>query len=116
LEGYLKDWENNSPGDYLEIAVFSRLVISDYKTCKTEYFDNLFVYVEKIFNEGDTEAKDLIGIGLLEDIQTLSTHEEFGYKVFEKWLRELSRQAWFEIERTWEGKSSLMDVIRSEAK
>jgi hypothetical protein len=112
-EEYQTDWNNESPGDYTEISVFARRVITDYKLSNTEYFYKLFEYVEKIFNEGDEDARNLIGIGLLEDIQTLGSHEEFGYKVFEKWLRELSLRAWYQIEKMWEGKSSLMDVIRS---
>ena len=35
-------------------------------------------------------------------------------RVFIEWLGPTSRRAWAEIESMWEGKHSLMDVVRAE--
>jgi hypothetical protein len=56
----------------------------------------------------------LVVIGLLEDIQTIASHQPFGPTAFVQSLGPISRQGWDDIAKTWEGKSTLMDVIRSE--
>ncbi len=53
-------------------------------------------------------------VGLLEDIQVIATHYPFGQEAFVPYLGQISLQAWYWIEKTWEGKPSLMDVVRSE--
>jgi hypothetical protein len=39
-----------------------------------------------------------------------------GNKVYEQFLGSISKQIWTELQVMWQGKSSLMDVIRAERK
>lgn len=60
-------------------------------------------------------ADELITIGFIEDLQNISSHY-FGYDKFEKYLGARTKQNWDCIIKIWEGKASLMDVVRSENK
>ena len=106
-------WNGETPGTYLDAAEFARYVVACYERDDTSEFPAAFAVVEKILNEGTQEARDLAGIGVIEDIQTIASHS-CGGDVFFEWLGPTSRVAWAQIAKIWEGKSSLMDVIRAE--
>jgi hypothetical protein len=76
-------------------------------------FPAAFAAIERVLNEGDQRARGIAGIGVLEDIQTIASHS-CGGDVFVEWLGPTSRVAWVQIAKMWEGKSSLMAVIRAE--
>jgi hypothetical protein len=72
--------------------------------------------VEQWLVNGNQNLRDLIAIGFLEGLQNVASWQEFGREVFIPFLGPQSHQAWNEIERTWAGKMSLMEVIRAERK
>jgi len=111
---HLKYWGDEARGDYIDIAEFARFVVDCYANGRTQRFPQMFEAVEALLKHGHQKVKKLMTIGLLEDIQTIATHHEFGPDVFLKWLGPISREAWFRISKAWEGKSSLMDVVREE--
>lgn len=120
---FLPVWEHHRkftpPGEtlyYLDMARLARFVVDSFIAGSVQCFDNLFDNIERLLLDDNEDVRALITIGLLEDIQTYSTHYEFGPDAFLQWLKPLSRQAWFEIARRWEGKTSLMEVIREEMK
>jgi hypothetical protein len=41
-------------------------------------------------------------VGIIEDIQNIASHREFGPSVFCRWLSPLSRAAWDEVIGWWE--------------
>jgi hypothetical protein len=45
-----------------------------YEQNDTSEFPAAFAAVEKILNEGNQEADDLAGIGVIEDLQTIASH------------------------------------------
>jgi hypothetical protein len=106
-------WNGETPGAYLDVEGFARYIVACYERSDTSEFPAAFAAVEKILNEGNQEARDLAGIGVIEDLQTIASHS-CGGDVFIEWLGPTSRIAWAEIAKMWEGKSSLMDVIRAE--
>jgi hypothetical protein len=111
---HLGFWGNGDRGRYNDITVFAQRIVDDYESKNTGYYDPLFEEIENIIINGDYRARDLIGIGLLEDIQTISSWRSFGYSVFEKWMKKNTLAMWKEIIRMWDGKNSLMDVVREE--
>ncbi len=68
-----------------------------------------------MLHEGDDEVRDLVSIGLLEDLQTIASWRPFGMDVFLPWLGPTSLHAWNEILTMWKGKHSLAEVLRAEA-
>ena len=113
-EEHLEDWGDEKSGYYNDISIIAHHIVESFTSGNTEEFCNIFNAMEELLKDGDSEVMELASIGLIEDIQNIASHQDHGYTVFEKWLGPLSTQAWREIEGIWVGKSSLMDVIRSE--
>jgi len=100
---------------FLDMAVFAEHIVDNYANGATAECGPLFEAVERILEEGDQQARELAVTGVLEDIQTISTHHPFGPAVFEVWLGPKSRQVWAEIDAQWRaGGGSLAGVIRLE--
>ena len=112
-EKHLAYWNGDEPGAFIDAAEFARYIVESYERNDTSEFPAAFAAIEKVLSEGDQEARDIAGIGVLEDIQTIASHS-CGGDVFVEWLGPTSRIAWAQIAKMWEGKSSLMDVIRAE--
>jgi hypothetical protein len=113
-ETRVKSWGSRERGDYNDIGELADHIVDLYEKGETERFSDIFDLVEELVNEGNQEVRDLMTIGLLEDIRNIASHRPFGNSVFLSWLGPTSRQAWFEIEEIWRGKSSLAEVIRWE--
>ena len=110
---HLEYWGEEKPGDYTNIAEFAHYVVDEHQNA--DFLSNFFSLVEKLLVEGTDKTKELITIGLIEDIQNISSHP-LGWKVFEPYLGPESIKAWNYIISYWEGKNSLADVIRFEKK
>ena len=115
-------WEEHKldyEGEYedlscLGMAVFARHVVELMESGGTESFPVVFQLIERLIVEGDEEVRGLAIVGLLEGIQNNASWRDSGYGVFTKWLQPNSLAAWRELEKIWEGKNGLADVIRKE--
>lgn len=92
----------------------SRYLVECYERSDTAEFPVAFATIERILDEGDQDARDVAAIGVIEDLQTIGSNHSYGGDVFIEWLGPTTRVAWAQIEKMWEGKRSLMDVIRAE--
>lgn len=113
---HLKFWEGKKAGDYNDIAVFAHHIVECYVQNKTKEIDDAFETIEQLIKDGSEEIRSIVVVGFIEDLQNIASHDDFGYKVFEPYLRPASRQGWNDIIEQWKGKSSLADVIREEIK
>jgi hypothetical protein len=112
---HLADWGGEPAGSYNDMATFVHFVVEDLSEKKhTGEVRRAFDLLEKLFVEGDQQTRDLIGVGFLETLRNFASWRPYGNKVFEQFLGPMSARCWKEIERQWAGKSSLMDVVRSE--
>ena len=109
---HLEYWGDEERGCYNDMSVFAHHIVECYQRGQTDEFGSVFALIERFISEGSPDVRELATIGLLEDIQTIGSPDRWGYKVYEQWLGSKSRIAWQEIERVWEGKISLMDVVR----
>ncbi len=120
IEGRWRDhlayWEGEDRGEYIDVSVVVHYIVDSYAVGRTDFFPALFRKAESILESGDPKQQEVLVIGLFEDVQTVASHSDFGWKVFEKWLGPRSLAAWRQIELEWEGKTSLMDVVRAEAR
>jgi hypothetical protein len=107
-------WAEEEAGGFIDIAEFARYLVESYERKSTSEFSAAFTILEKILEEGDEEARAIGEIGLIEDLQTISSHQPWSAEVFKAWLGPQSTAAWEQIEKVWEGKNSLMDVLRAE--
>ena len=116
-EKHLELWKGEPAGSYNDIAEFAHFVVQDlYPNGNTADLQRAFDLMERWLLNGNQNLRDLIAIGFLEDVQNVASWQTFGREAFIPFLGSLSRQAWNEIEGTWAGKTSLMEVIRAERK
>jgi predicted transcriptional regulator len=115
-QAHLEWWKGEEPGAYNDTAEFARYLVESFESGQTSEFPAAFAAIEKILNEGDQESRDIAGYGVIESLQTIGSNHSCGEDVFIQWLGPTSRRAWAEIEKMWEGKSSLADVIRAEVR
>jgi hypothetical protein len=116
-EKHLEFWEGKPAGSYNDIAHFVHFVVQDlYPNGDTESLQRAFDLMEHWLVNGNQNLRDLITIGFLEDLQNVASWQAFGKEAFIPFLGPQCRQAWNEIERTWAGKTSLMEVLREENK
>jgi hypothetical protein len=115
-EEHLNDWEGEPPAHYIEVSVFAHHLVECYERGQTESFEGVFQLVERLISEGDDDTQGVVIVGFLEGLQNIASHRDFGSVVFEPYLLPKSLSAWRELEEFWEGKNSLMDVIRAESK
>ena len=113
-EEHTQYWSGEEAGVYKDLAVLAKFVVDSYGECEVEVVRGALDLVEEILEEPDPQARELLVVGLLEDIQIIGSNREFGASVFEPFLGPLSLAGWREIESMWEGKSNLMDVLRRE--
>jgi hypothetical protein len=109
-------WDDEEPGRFLDVAVFSRHIVHSYRESNTVEFASFFAVVEKMIAEGEPEVVGLATVGILECIQANASHQPFGGAPFVPWLLPQSREAWADLEAQWEGISTLADVVRAETK
>ena len=108
-------WSGEPAGDYNDIAELAHFVVDAYARGDTSCLPAIFDLAEELLRSGHPKQKEIVSLGLLEDIQTISSHHEFGPDAFVRYLGPLCRESWQQIARTWEDKQSLMDVLREEA-
>jgi hypothetical protein len=111
-----ESWGGQEPGDFNDAAALAHYLVRCYAAGQTAELPVVFGAIERILREGDDDARELAAFGVLEDIQTLATHEPFGPQAFELWLGPAGQKAWAEIGALWQaGGGSLMGVLRLEA-
>jgi len=115
-EAHLAYWGDDGRGDFIDITELAHFVVESFKEKKTECFAALFDRAEAFLRTGSLKQREIITIGLLEDIQTIASHQPFGSDAFLPFLGPLSRQAWNDVARQWDGKSSLMDIVREKGR
>jgi hypothetical protein len=108
-------WGGKSAGSYNDITEFVHFVVKDlYEAGNVEETRRAFLLLEGLLTGADEEARNLIGLGFFETLQNFASWRPGGNKVYEPFFGPLSRRVWRELQIMWEGKSSLMDVIRAE--
>jgi hypothetical protein len=97
-QGFLKCWnkEDSIPW-YLAMGELSHYVVERYAQGATEEFPKLFAMIESLLENPSPELENLIIVGLLEDIQNVASHRDFGMSPFQKWLGPRTLVAWDDI-------------------
>jgi hypothetical protein len=110
-DGFLKEWEKEEPLPYyLGMGELAHYVVENYSRGITTELPDLFSVIELLLQNPDPEVENLITVGLLEDIQNIASHREFGANAFRHWLGTRSVVVWDEIDAysrrvdVWTGK------------
>jgi hypothetical protein len=115
-EKHLELWAGKPSGSDNDIAEFAHFVVDDYANGNGAGLQRAFDLMEQWLVNGNQNLRDLIAVGFLEDVQNVASRQAFGKEAFIPFLGPQCRQAWNEIEKTWAGKTSLMEVVRDEGK
>ena len=108
-------WKHEERGIFNDAAAFAHYLVDRYAEGAISECEAAFAVIETIVKDGDEGARAAAIVGVLEDVQTLSSHRSFGPGVFVPLLGPLSRRAWEEIDALWAAAGgSLMDVVRLE--
>jgi hypothetical protein len=113
-EKHRTSWKGEEAGIYNDLAEFATFIVDCYERQDTNTVVTAFGMIEELLVSGDEETRAAASIGFLEDVQNIASWRPFGNSVFTQWLGPESKLAWFEIEETWRGKTSLADVVRAE--
>jgi hypothetical protein len=111
---HLSWWDGQPAGYYNDVSVFAHHVVNSYSASKFDEIPSFFAALERLIVEGNEEVVGLATVGLIEDVQNISSHQSFGYAVFEQWLQPESHREWLRIEAAWRGVGSLAEMIRKE--
>jgi hypothetical protein len=114
-EEHLRYWGDEAAGVYNDTAAFVHYLVERYEQGDRATFPLVFDAIENFMVRGTPDSRDVASLGILETLQVVASHYPFGSEAFEEYLGPVSKVVWNELASTWEGKSSLADVIRSEA-
>ncbi|MEL7562224.1 hypothetical protein [Dehalogenimonas sp. 4OHTPN] len=109
------DWwgDETDRGIYNDIAAFAHFVVDTAENDKS-WMPELFQLIEMMITNGNEHVKELAIIGILEDIQTISSWRPHKGEIFLQWLGPESKVNWDKLNKLWSKYGNLMDIVRAE--
>lgn len=100
-----EDWELN----YQVTGAFAHYLLDQYHLGKKDTLVNSGIFIEKLYEEGDSEGDDniitLATVGMLEGIQNVWGNSNVNSSKYEQYLQPISRKWWEKLNLFWdEGK------------
>jgi hypothetical protein len=102
-QAHLRYWEGEPAGEYNDLGALALWLVDQMDARRLECFPALFGEVEVLLGKASPELRDLLVVGLLEDIQNVSTNRGVDPDVALSFLGPQSRGGWFELIRMWHG-------------
>jgi hypothetical protein len=93
------------------MSLLGRHVVELFEQGQKEEIASAFALAERLLSTGDESVQEAVVVGILETIQNVASHRPFGAAAFEPFLGPRSAEAWAELNRLWQGKETLMDVV-----
>lgn len=90
-------------GPYVDVGAFAKHLVDLLESDATSEFAEVFGTVERLLNEGDDGIRYLVGFGLIEDLQNISSNRRdwpFAAR-FRPWLGASTMKAWDEVHGLW---------------
>jgi hypothetical protein len=104
---YLDSWEGKPSGEYNDIGALAEWVVNRMAVGSLDCLAELFAEVESLLVGASREVRNVLVIGLLEDIQNLSKDQRVDPDIALIFLGPHSRKEWFflisTIQRDWPG-------------
>jgi hypothetical protein len=101
--------------DHEIMARLARLLIENVQKGETASWEEVFSVIEFCIIEGSPETRDLLVVGLLENLKNFASWQDMDYAVFEPWLKPETHIAWRWLEKKWKGSDSLADAVRKKS-
>jgi hypothetical protein len=108
-QAYVDSWEGLPSGEYNHVSALARWVVRRMAVRDLDCVTTLFEDVEGLLVNATAEMRNLIVIGLLEDIQNFSKYDRVDPDIALGLLGPESRKEWFflirSIQRDWPGQA-----------
>src|SRR5579859_901718 len=83
------------PGEpYNDMAQLATFLVGRLQAAETTGFDRLFDAVDNLLLDGSREVREVIAVGLLEDLQNISLNRSLNLDSWQQWLGPTTRDAW----------------------
>ena len=102
-QAHVRYWEGEPAGEYNDLGEMAEWLVEQMAAQKLDCFPALFGEVEAMLENSSPELRDLLVVGLLEDIQNASTNTNVDPDIALAFLGPQSRKGWFELIRMWHG-------------
>ncbi len=113
---HLASWGGEERGIYNDLAVFAHHLVDTAAKGDFGPADRVFAFMESALESPDEEVEGLLVWGLLEDVQTISSHTRGLQQSLSQRLGQKSLDVWRTIAEAWSGNRSLADVLRADAR
>jgi hypothetical protein len=101
-ERFLHEWsDEQSLPFYVAMGDLAHYIVDCYTKGDTREFGTLFETVEALYREPNAPLAELLTVGLLEDLQNVARHRNFGQDVFRPWLGSNTLKAWEDLNDFW---------------
>lgn len=100
-QAHLQWWEGEPAGEYNDLGALAEWIVDRMADGDIEYFPALFTEVEALLRDANTEVRNLLVIGLLEDIQNVAVNRPVDPDLILPFLGPEGRQGWFELIDMW---------------
>jgi len=100
---HLDWWDGEPAGEYNDVAALAHWIVEQMAANNLDCFPALFGEVETTLEAAGPRLRDLLVVGLLEDIQNISAHGAADPDIALAFLGPESRMGWFELIRSWHG-------------
>ena len=102
-QAHLQWWEGEPAGEYNDLGELAQWIVGRMAEGDVECFSTLFTEVEALLRDASTEIRNLLVIGLLEDIQNVAVNGSLDPDLILPYLGPESRKGWFELIEMWHG-------------
>jgi hypothetical protein len=102
-QAHVATWAGEPAGRYNDISAFAHHLVDLLERNQTAEFPEVFAIVERLLAADEVGVRELITVGLLEDLQSIamSRNDPQITARFRTWLGPITAMAWDEVHRFW---------------
>ncbi len=104
---YGNDYAENRE-DLIDVITLVDYIVSKLKDGKTDEFKEFFLAIDKVLENGDDTARELMIVGIIEGLQNNCGLENIEYHTtFNQWLMPRTQKIWDGLIYLWESNDSV---------
>lgn len=79
---HLAHWDEEGTGIYINLAAFVHYLREVYEEGRISVLESAFDALECFLVDGDSDMHDFAGLGIIETLQNVASHQPYGRRVF----------------------------------
>jgi hypothetical protein len=96
----------------IDVGTAALLLTMSYKAGQTSFFPRCFAFIERIFCDGEPDARKMIVEKFLKGLRVSSVTKQHGRQAFESWMGVKTKRHWHEILEKAASAPSLLNRLR----